>query len=780
MKRLAALFLLLMLLLPHRSVFASDGVIYENDFSDPATISDFSQYRHEWVIKDGALRCTSKTLDKSVTDSFSHILYNAKEPLADYVVEVDFMNATTTGGIVFRADGNRASHIKNGFFGYIAFGASTGNKGAFGHANAAGAWGGNINVGAVAYSPGDDIHIKVIVKGNYVNIEMTNIATGKVVYAYTYSIGSDPEHTQWKSGTVGFRLNGTSGFFDNFRISSAENVSVPSDVPAEDYGAGVSFVSHTGRYMLEKPLPKMPYTFEATMYFPYTASSDYTHIILSNFQRGKSGFIFEITKGGQPSLMFYDEKDVRTRYTFSGVNVYNGEKTHIAIACDISKKSISCYENGILAQTLSLTVDPADFCAEYINLGTDHREINLNLFSGALIDVACYSDVRTAEEIRADMEKPQGDGLLLHYDMANSAYGDNITDLSPSGCNAIFEKYWLDEVDGVDNYAYSIAVVGDTQHNVQYQPDTFAKLYDWLAANASAKKTAFMLGLGDITNDSTDEQWKYAVENMEKLDGIIPYALTRGNHDKEDAYSLKFRGTAYEKAVGKNFLSTIANSWQTFKAGKVNYLVITLDYNPSDTELAWAKKVANSHPYHRVIVITHSNLDSRGELSAHGENIWSKLVNACPNIEMVLSGHVFNDKIVETVSRGKAGNKVTQFMINGQCVDCTRIYADESAAGLVAMFYFDESGRRLSIRYYSTSLDKYFMECNQYETAVGNIAGDTDYDGKVTLADTFAIYKAVTEEKVCYNGDVNGDLALDAKDVLLTINHRIVEHLIGK
>ena len=80
----------------------------------------------------------------------------------------------------------------------------------------------------------------------------------------------------------------------------------------------------------------------------------------------------------------------------------------------------------------------------------------------------------------------------------------------------------------------------------------------------------------------------------------------------------------------------------------------------------------------------------------------------------------------------------------------------------------------------SFSLDKYFMECNQYETAVGNISGDTDYDGKVTLADTFAIYKAVTEEKVCYNGDVNGDLALDAKDVLLTINHRIVEHLIGK
>ena len=759
-----------MLCFPCITVRAEETVIYENDFSDPSTLSDFSQYRHSWVIRGGVLRGTSSVLDKSVKDSFSHILYNADRSLTDYIVEVDYMNAQTTGGIVVCADGEKADHSKNGFYGYIAFGASTGTKGAFGYATPQSTWGGNINVGSDAYSPGDDIHMKIIVKGDYVGIEMTNIATGKVVYAFNYSIGADPSHTAWRGGTVGFRLNGTAGYFDNFKITTADNVEIPSDTPASEYGSGVSFFEHTGRYMLEKALPKMPSTFEATVYFPYNTTSEYTHIILSNYQRGETGFIFEITKGGHPSLMFYDENDTRTRYTFSSVSVYNGKRTHIAIAADYASKRIRCYVDGELAEAAALTVDPDKFSGEYVNVGTDHREINLNLFSGALINVACYADVRTAEEIKADVSKQGTEELILHYDLSDARYGEGFTDLSSSGCNAIYEEYWLEESLGISDQAYSIAVVGDTQHNVQYQPETYAKLYDWLAANAEEKRIAFMLGLGDITNDDTEEQWKYAAENIAKLDGVIPYALTRGNHDGVDNYRAKLKNSEYEKTIGRNFYTDISTSWQEFSVGKVNYLVITLDYNPTDAELSWAKRVALEHPYHRVIVITHSYLNARGELSEHGEKIWSKFVKLSPNVEMVLSGHVFNDKIVETVAVGDAGNRVTQFMINGQCVDATRIYADEAAAGLVAMLYFDSSGTRVGIEYYSTSLDKYFMQCNQYVTSVGNVDGDVNYDGRLTLTDTFKLYKAVLDGTVCYNGDMNGDMALDATDVLLTLN----------
>ena len=749
-------------------------VIYENDFSDASTLSDFTEYRHEWEIRDGALYATSTILDDSVSGAMSHILYNATETLTDYIVEVDYLNPDTTGGLVFRADESLASHANNGFYGYVAFVASDANKGAFGYANAEGAWGGNVNVGSVAFEKGDDIHIKATVKGNYVKVEMTKIETGELVYTYTYSIGANAAHTAWNSGTVGLRLNGTSGCFDNFRICSAADVVVPSDTPAEEFGEGITFGTQSGKYIFDSPLPSMPLTFEATMYFPYNVASEYTHIILANFNRSVAeaggGFLFEITKGGQPSILFYDKDDNRTRYTFSNVSVYNGKKTNIAITVDVPNSKISCYVDGTLEQTLNLTIDPTGFGTDFLALGTDNREVNLNLFRGALINLACYSDVRTAEEIAADMTAQGTDDLILHFDLSDKKYGEDAIDLSGSNCNAIYEQYFLDEYEGITDYAYSIAVVGDPQHNVQYQPETFAKLYDWLYANAADKKMAFMLGLGDITNDDTDEQWAYSLENIAKLDGVIPYALTRGNHDgSADSYSARFDNTLYAAAIGDNYYLNRANSYQKFKAGDINYLVITLNYNPSDAELAWAKGIADANPYHRVIVITHSNLSQRASLSTHGENVWNKFVKLCPNVEMVLSGHVINDKVLHVESKGDAGNVVNQFMVNGQCVDCTLVYADKEAAGLVAMFYFDESGKNLKVEYYSTTYGKYFMECNQFETTIGNIAGDTNYDGEVSFGDAMSILKAVVNESVCYNGDANGDAKLGLADALRTL-----------
>ena len=55
-------------------VLGAETVLYENDFSDPATLSDFTQYRHGWEIRDGALRATAKKLDDS-TFSIMRLLH---------------------------------------------------------------------------------------------------------------------------------------------------------------------------------------------------------------------------------------------------------------------------------------------------------------------------------------------------------------------------------------------------------------------------------------------------------------------------------------------------------------------------------------------------------------------------------------------------------------------------------------------------------------------------------------------------------------------------------
>ena len=216
--------------------FAAETVIYENDFSDPTTLGDFKQYSFEWKIKDGGLYYTGNKTNSSA--NFGHILYNGYTDLTDYTVEVDYMNVQTAGGVIFRADLEKADETSNGYYGYHAFIANDANKGAFGCPDAAGAWKNNINVGAAGdVKIGSNIHIKVTVKGNDINVVMTNIDTGRTVYTYNYTVGSsENDGGSWQKGTFGFRIrdnytknavnSANTAYFDNLKVTAVEKVEV--------------------------------------------------------------------------------------------------------------------------------------------------------------------------------------------------------------------------------------------------------------------------------------------------------------------------------------------------------------------------------------------------------------------------------------------------------------------------------------------------------------------------------------------------------------------------
>lgn len=163
--------LALMLALLAISASAAETVIYENDFSDAATLSDFKQYRAEWEIKDGGLYLTDRldadAPNNSPATTFAHILYQSKQKLTDYIVEVDYMNVQTSGGIIFRADQDAASDASsNAFYGYLAFVANDAAKGALGCGDQNRRLGGNTTSARpqATHSVGSNVHIKVIVK----------------------------------------------------------------------------------------------------------------------------------------------------------------------------------------------------------------------------------------------------------------------------------------------------------------------------------------------------------------------------------------------------------------------------------------------------------------------------------------------------------------------------------------------------------------------------------------------------------------------------------------
>jgi len=234
MKRLLFLLCILLGVILTFGVSAAETVFYENDFSDPSTLSDFKQYRMTWEIRDGGLHLTEEREDKvqKITDAFAHIVYQAKEPLTDYVVEVDYMQAQTSGGVIFNVDQEAVTNATNGFRGYIAFVTNAADKIALGCASKDDKWKGSVASGGTGnITVGSNVHFKITVKGKSVHLEVTNLDNDRLVYDTTYTIGTNKSiDPVFEGGTVGFRMRGGyapnnvisvgTAYFDNLKIYS--------------------------------------------------------------------------------------------------------------------------------------------------------------------------------------------------------------------------------------------------------------------------------------------------------------------------------------------------------------------------------------------------------------------------------------------------------------------------------------------------------------------------------------------------------------------------------
>ena len=233
-KFLAILFVAILLAV---GVSAAETVIYENDFSDPATLWDFTQYGLNWEIRDGGLYMTDTLAPAAPKGTNSgHILYNAPQALDNYVVDVDFMHAGNQSGVVVRAQASKANHKTHAYAGYFAYVANKGDQGAFGISSEKG-WTGLLNGGPFSKNFYRDVnlHIQVIAKDQKIGVKFTNIDTNVLVYDYVYTIGSNTNFDHiYTSGTFGFRMSvkhedfvaAGYSYFDNLVVTTA-NETVP-------------------------------------------------------------------------------------------------------------------------------------------------------------------------------------------------------------------------------------------------------------------------------------------------------------------------------------------------------------------------------------------------------------------------------------------------------------------------------------------------------------------------------------------------------------------------
>ena len=450
---------------------------------------------------------------------------------------------------------------------------------------------------------------------------------------------------------------------------------------------------------------------------------------------------------------------------FTDVDVRIGEWLHLAITHDDTE--LRCYINGELVGSFDDVPVPSFAPRQAMMIGGDYRtgndQYNMQYFKGAIKEVAVFSDVRTLDEIVSDYEDVDctDENLLAAYSLTDNCC--DAVDRSMNGYHII--SPWVDEADIEipSDYAYSFMIVGDTQIITDQHPEYLHCIYDYIVDNVEDKKVKYVFGLGDITDNDTEEEWNVAKDEIAKLDGVVRYSIIRGNHDiysakKNLAWESRFDAMYgspdspyasqysyfYDGGAQDNFRAR--NTIHIFEAGGIKYLNVALDYGADDNVLKWAGDIISNHPYHNVIISTHCYLNSDkdyytsndnsyperdyGATANNGDEIWEKLVSKHPNIVMVLCGHAPTPDIVVREVEGDAGNKIKEILIDPQGLDAN---ATVSPTGLVATFYFDETGKNITTTYYSTIKQKYYKAENNFDFDLNLIEGPNSEEPDLPL-----------------------------------------------
>lgn len=288
---------------------------------------------------------------------------------------------------------------------------------------------------------------------------------------------------------------------------------------------------------------------------------------------------------------------------------------------------------------------------------------------------------------------------------------------------------------------FKIALLPDTQTYTKAYPEIFECQTQWLADNAD--QFEFVLQQGDITDWNAPEQWQVAQKAFNILDGKLPYTFVPGNHDIGNNSDIRNTDNMnkylpYEKYKkephfgGAFEAGKMDNTWHTFKAGGMDWLILSLEFAPRNAVLEWANKVVEQHPKSKVIVNTHAYMYSdntrmteghiwlpksygigkdTGENAVNnGEEIWDKLVRKHKNMMLVVSGHVLHSGTGTLVSKGDNGNNVYQMLANYQ-------WGVEGALdgknGYMRILTFDPKLKKITVETFSPYLNKYDNAPNQ-------------------------------------------------------------------
>lgn len=308
--------------------------------------------------------------------------------------------------------------------------------------------------------------------------------------------------------------------------------------------------------------------------------------------------------------------------------------------------------------------------------------------------------------------------------------------------------------------SFSLIMIPDPQSYVKFAANQplFELQAAWVAQNIDRLNIKAALFTGDMVeqnnklisaplpNDyngdqTSRQQWEAISRSLARLDGKLTYIACQGNHDlgyiaAEHRYSMMpnyiypERNSVFAKtlvATGPNYegVHTMENSaFEFHDEAWGDMLIISFEFAPRDEALDWARQLIESKRFenHKVIILTHSFLDTKGnrivseryQLTPRNwaQAVWDKLIYPSKNICMVLCGHTGSaPKIdnVETIDytptssirtdKAADGRNIVQMMFNSQQGDGD--WNGNGGDGWLRILEFKPDGKTIGVRTFS-------------------------------------------------------------------------------
>ncbi|WP_323845964.1 metallophosphoesterase [Microbulbifer magnicolonia] len=287
--------------------------------------------------------------------------------------------------------------------------------------------------------------------------------------------------------------------------------------------------------------------------------------------------------------------------------------------------------------------------------------------------------------------------------------------------------------------SFEFVVLPDTQTYIEEFPSIYMKQLEWIASKGD--RFSFVLHVGDITQNNSEEEWKIAKNGLILLDGKVPYHLALGNHDMgsrpgkfSDTRNTRLANLFFpvsEYANNNNIIASfpensIDNTCAEYHLAGEKWLIFSLEFGPRNKTIDWAKNIIKKYPEHKVIINTHSYLyedntlqdgddwylpqkygvgKAEGDEAVNdGGQIWDKLVRTTENSILVFSGHILGYGVGQLVLENDYGNKVYQMLANYQ----KNVKGVENGdSGYLRLIEVDTGAKRISVKTYSPWLDAY-------------------------------------------------------------------------